>query len=62
MKREKIFVVVEARGDVGNPEGFPSPVGNLKGYPSGRHLHSLVSITCKRRIEAGIRRRTNKTG
>jgi hypothetical protein len=64
-KREKKgfgFVVVEAVGDVGNPEGFPSPVGNPKGYPSGRHLHSLLCIACMEEEEAGIRKRTKKTG
>jgi hypothetical protein len=34
-------VVVEARGYVGNPKGFPSPVVNAKRCPSGRHIHSL---------------------
>jgi hypothetical protein len=41
-KREKKpFVVVEARGYVGNPEGCPSPVVNAKRCPSERHIHSL---------------------
>jgi hypothetical protein len=64
-KREKKgfgFVVVVAVGDVGNLQGCPSPVGNPKGYPSGRHLHSLLCIACMEEEEAGIRKRTIKTG
>jgi hypothetical protein len=61
-KEKKVLVVVEARGDVGNLEGFPSPVGNPQGYPAGRHLHSLVYITCMEKEEAGIRGQIIKTG
>jgi hypothetical protein len=38
-KSIKSFVVVVARGYVGNPKGCPSPVVNPSGFSIGRHIH-----------------------
>ena len=47
-KEKKAVVVVEAVGDVGNPQGFPSPVRQREALSTGRHIHSQVRsiITC----------------
>jgi hypothetical protein len=42
IEKRKKLEVVEARGYVRNPKGCASPVVNPEGFPSGRHIHSLV--------------------
>jgi hypothetical protein len=44
-KREKSLCCSRDCGYVGNAKRCPSPVVNPKGFPSGRHIHSLVVAT-----------------